>query len=165
MKRTATIRLLTIAALSVGLIDVAAQAEDWKPVGQVGYLGTGKAYEISKDHLYWVGQFAGTFFSDKEKGLLDRAGILCPAWQEIDIANKKTTFAGQCTLSDLDGDKAYLTFKGTGAPGIGIRSPGTFEWTGGTGKYQAIKGDNTFYAVTTANWADGSVSGYAPWNK
>jgi hypothetical protein len=52
-----------------------AHAEDWKAIGQFGYFGTGKAYEIEKGHTYWVGEFSGTFFNDKKDGLFDRAGI------------------------------------------------------------------------------------------
>ncbi len=39
--------LLSVAALSAGLsISGGTRAEDWKPVGQAGFLGVGKAYEI-----------------------------------------------------------------------------------------------------------------------
>ena len=36
---------------------------------------------------------------------------------------------------------------------------GTFQWTGGTGKYTGIKGSNKFYGVTIAPTA----SGYSVW--
>jgi CubicO group peptidase (beta-lactamase class C family) len=50
-------------------------------------------------------------------------------------------------------------------PGPGQRGPGTFEWTGGTGKYKEIKGSNTFVGVTQVNWPDGTATGYATWNR
>ena len=41
----------------------------------------GKAYEIERGHVYWVGEFNGTFFNDKGKGsLFDRAAVKCPAY-------------------------------------------------------------------------------------
>jgi len=46
-----------------------------------------------------------------------------------------------------------------------VRNPGTFEWTGGTGKYKEIKGSNTFVANPSVNWPDGTISGYATWNR
>jgi hypothetical protein len=105
--------LLSMAAFTAATVFFGrAQAEDWKPVGQAGYLGTGKAYEIEKGHTYWVGEVAGTFFSDKgEAGLFDHAGVKCPAWADIDSNNKTYKDGGYCTLTDSAGDKAHFTFQ------------------------------------------------------
>jgi hypothetical protein len=156
--------LLSAAALSAGLIvSGGTRAEDWKPVGQAGFLGVGKAYEIEKGHVYWVGDYAGTFFNDKgEKSLIDHAGFKCPAWGDIDFNNKKLKEGGVCVMTDLDGDRAYASFQGAGIPG---HSNGTWEWTGGTGKYKEIKGSNTYEGHLTANWQDGTSSGYVTWNR
>src|SRR5690349_16734797 len=99
--------LLSIAALAIGLIPSGeTRAEDWKPVGQAGFQGVGKAYEIEKGHLYWVGEYAGTFFNDKgEKSLFDHAGVKCPAWDDSDLNNKKGKGGGYCVLTDPEGDK------------------------------------------------------------
>ena len=156
--------LLSVATLSVGLIfSGGTRAEDWKPVGQAGYFGLGKAYEIEKGHVFWVGEFSGTFFNDKgEKSLLDHAGLKCPAWSDNDLNNKKTKGGGYCVITDPEGDKALLAFQYTGEPG---HSHGTFEWTGGTGKYKEIKGSNTFVGSPAIGWPDGTFSGYAIWNR
>ena len=54
----------------------AAHAEDWKVTGSFGWFGVGKAYQIEKGHVYFVGEFSGTFFNDKGKGsLFDQAGV------------------------------------------------------------------------------------------
>jgi hypothetical protein len=51
-------------------------------------------------------------------------------------------------MTDKDGDKAFLVWRGKGtAPGSGA---GTFEWSGGTGKFVGLQGNN--------NWR-GSVIG------
>ena len=42
---------------------------------------------------------------------------------------------------------------------------GTFDYTGGTGKYQGVSGSNTFTGVVHVNWPDGMASGYATWNR
>ena len=86
----------------------------------------------------------------------------CPAWDDSDLNSKKSKGGGYCVLTDPEGDKAYLTFQYSGEPG---HSPGTFEWTGGTGKYKEIKGSNTFVVHPAANWPDGTSSGYAIWNR
>ena len=67
-----------------------ANAEDWRPVGQFGYFGVGKATEIEKGHLFWVGEFSGTFFSDKKDGLFDHAGVRCPSFNDLDMNHKKS---------------------------------------------------------------------------
>jgi hypothetical protein len=157
--------LLSVAALSTGLIfSGETRAEDWKLVGQSGFLGIGKAYEIEKGHFYWVGEFAGTLFNDKgDNSLLDRAGVKCPAWADNDFNNKKAKAGGVCILTDHDGDQAFTTWQNAGVPGS--PNPGTWEWTGGTGKYKEIKGTNTFVGSSVVNWPDGTSSGYATWNR
>lgn len=157
-------RLFATAALAMSLgLGMPAHAEDWKVVGQFGWFGVGKAYEIERGHVYWVGEFNGTFFNDKGKGSpFDRAAVKCPAYNDIDTNQKKNTIAGYCIIADTDGDQAYLRFQ---ALGDTKSSPGTFEYTGGTGKYKGISGSNTFVGVTQVNWTDGTASGYATWNR
>ena len=112
----------------------------------------GKAFQIEKGHVYWLGEFTGTFFNDKGKGsLFDQAGVKCPANFDFDINNKKAKAGGYCVISDTSGDQAYLSWQNEGD---GVTGPGTFHYTGGTGKYEGIKGDGTFVGVTQINWAD-----------
>ena len=75
--RTFSKQFWTIAALLISAaLANPVQAEDWKAVGEFGWMGVGKAYEIDKGHFYWVGEFTGTFFNDKGKGsLFHHAGI------------------------------------------------------------------------------------------
>jgi hypothetical protein len=138
-------------------------AEDWKAVGQFGWLAVGKAYQIEKGHIYWVGEFTGTFFNDKGKGsLFDQAGVKCPAFNDVDTNNKKSKAGGYCTISDPAADQAYLYWQ---CDGDGVSCQGTFEYTGGTGKYQGITGKYTFTGHTQENWQDGTSTGYATWNR
>ena len=68
-----------------------------------------KTYQIEKGHLYFVGEFSGTFFNDKGKdSLFDRAGGKCPAFYDIDLNNKKGKAGGYCVVSDAPGDQALL---------------------------------------------------------
>jgi hypothetical protein len=158
-------RLLSCAVgIAVGVTFFCpAHAEDWKVTGEFGWFGVGKTYQIEKGHFYWVGEFTGTFFNDKGKGsLFDRAGVKCPAYFDFDTNNKKSKAAGYCVISDTSGDQAYVSWQNEGD---GITGPGTFQYTGGTGKYQDIKGSNTFVGVTQINWADGTSTGFATWNR
>src|SRR5688572_30573882 len=142
-----------VVAVGAGLlVSGAVQAQDWKATGEFGWFGVGKAHQVEKGHFYWVGEFSGTFFNDKGKGsLFHRAGVKCPAFYDADFNNKKHRGGGYCIMTDADGDQAYATWQNQGDT---ITGPGTFQYTGGTGKYQGITGSNTFVGVTQVNWAD-----------
>ena len=162
------LRRILIAAAGALILSATAvvKAEDWKVTGEFGWFGVGKTQEIEKGHYYWVGEFTGTFFNDKgENSLFHRAGVKCPAWLDADMNNKKSRAGGYCIITDLAGDQAYLTWQNEGTPGPGGRGPGTFQYTGGTGKYKGISGSNTFVGVTQVNWQDGTSTGYATWNR
>ena len=67
-------------------------------------------------------------------------------------------------LTDKDGDKAFLVWKGKDtSPNVG---GGDFQWTGGTGKYSGIKGNNTYQytgiGTTPASRSCGKASGNYP---
>jgi len=155
------------AAVGAGLLLAGgAQAEDVKVTGEFGWFGVGKAYEMEKGHYFWVGEFSGTFFNDKGEGsTFHRAGVKCPGWLDMDFNTKRSQGGGTCIITELDGSQAFLTWRNSGAPGPGGRGPGTFEYTGGSGKYKSITGNNTFVGVTQVNWQDGTASGYATWNR
>jgi len=140
-----------------------AHADDWKVTGEFGWFGVGKAQEIEKGHVYWVGEFSGTFFNDKGPGsLFHRAGVKCPAFNDVDLNNKKGKAGGYCVITDTDGDQAYLSWRSEGDT---VTGPGTFDYTGGTGKYKGISGANTFVGVGQVNWKDGTTTGYSTWNR
>jgi len=154
------------AAVSAGLLLAGAHAEDVKVTGEFGWFGVGKGYEMEKGHYFWVGEFSGTFFNDKGEGsTFHRAGVKCPGWLDMDFNTKRSQGGGTCIITELDGSQAFLTWRNSGAPGPGGRGPGTFEYTGGSGKYKSITGSNTFVGVTQVNWQDGTASGYAIWNR
>ena len=61
-------------AFSIGLILCGtAYGEDWKAAGYFGWFGVGKAYEIEKGHLYWLGEFSGAFAKRQGQGESVRA--------------------------------------------------------------------------------------------
>jgi hypothetical protein len=156
-------RMIASAVAAAMLIAAGpAHAEDWKPVGQFGYFGVGKATEIEKGHLFWTGEFSGTFFSDKKNGLFDHDGVRCPGFNDLDMNHKKGRAAGYCIVSDGAGDQAYLSWR---CEGDTQGCKGTFEFTGGTGKFAKVSGSNTFSSSLSVRWKDGTVSGAATWNR
>jgi hypothetical protein len=163
MKGFRLVRQACVACL-VFLAMGSAHADDWKAVGQFGWFGVGKAFEIEKGHFYWVGEFSGTFFNDKGKGLFHLSGVKCPAYFDADMNNNKAKAGGYCIIADPDGDQVYVAWQTAG--GV-ASSPGSFQYFGGTGKYKSI-GTGVSYpftGVTQINWADGTTSGYAIWNR
>jgi len=157
-------RSLTVAALTLVALCVPAAAEDYRVIGQFGYYGVGHATEIEKDHLYWTGEFSGTFFNDKgPNSLFDRAGVKCPAFNDLEIAKKKNHAGGYCIIEV--GSPADQAFAKWSCEGDVDTCTGTFEYIGGTGKFQSASGSNTFKATNTAPWKDGNISGVATWNR
>jgi len=155
--------LAAVVVLGCGL-STAAYAEDWKVTGEFGWFGVGKAQQLEKGHLFWVGEFSGTFFNDKGQGSpFHLAGVRCPASNDLDLNNKKGKAAGTCVISEPGGtDQAYVSWR---CEGDTETCRGTFDYTGGTGKYQGVSGSNTFTGVVHVNWPDGMASGYATWNR
>ena len=155
---------ILLCALAAGFaLYGTANAEDWKVTGKFGWFGVGKIYQIEKGHIYFVGEFSGTFFNDKgTDSLFDQNGIKCPAFYDIDQNNKKGKAGGYCTISDSAGNQAYLTWT---CEGDGIHCSGPFNYTGGTGKYSGATGANTFAATTEVNWQDGTVTGLSIFNR
>jgi len=153
-------KLIATVAIATSLVLVAstgAQAQvpkQGKFTGQFGYYGVGQAFQIEENHFYWVGEFTGSFFNDAGKGIFHRSSVKCPAAD--DIYGGVEHASGYCIITDKDGDKAFLSWTCEG-PAQQI-CKGTFKWTGGTGKYTGITGDNTFQgnAITASE-------GYALW--
>ena len=63
------------------------------------------------------------------------------------------TAQGYGIVTDYDNDKAYFSWKATIDPEDGFN--GDYRWTGGTGKYVCITGDNTFRAMPIGETVQG----------
>ena len=152
-------------AVATGLLAAAPTHAQDRIIGEFGWFGVGKAYEMEKGHFYWVGEFSGTFFNEKGDGSpLHKSGFKCPGFNDLDFANKRTSAGGYCISTDLDGDRLYLTWRiPSGNPAPGSRNAGTVEYNGGTGKYKDWTGKYPFLGTTQINWADGTATGYASW--
>jgi putative ABC transport system substrate-binding protein len=135
---------------------LATRAEDWKATGEYDWHDAGQVYEMEKGHTYWVGEIAGKFFNTKGKSsLFDQAKAMCFGFNDVDSNNKKNKHGGYCVITDADGDHAYNMYEANDTLGFEVR--GTFDFTGGTGKYKGITGKNTWRSV-------GSGVGRTLWN-
>jgi hypothetical protein len=158
-------RSFTLTAFAVLALSLPAAAQDYKVTGQFGWFGVGKATELEKDHMLWVGEFSGTFFNDKgANSLFDHSGVRCPGSYDLNFGKKQGRATGYCIImpEGEPSDRAFLKWT---CEGNTVDCTGTFEYTGGTGRYQSASGTNAFKARTVANWTDGNVSGFATWNR
>jgi|SRR5580704_14818628 hypothetical protein len=112
-----------------------------------------QTYELEKGHVFFLGRSHGVFFDDVANGFLDKTEVTCALANDL-VDGVSTALNGHCIVADKDGDKVFSVFEGKGsAPGI---IAGTFQWTGGTGKFTGIQGNNTFHVTaigkTLASW-------------
>src|SRR5262245_19549081 len=150
-----------IAALaSVVVLAVTAEAQPLPKRGTYtstfAYHGVWKVYEGDKDYSVLGGELTGVNLTDGGQPFLHQAAVVCPSVAELSKGGG--TSQGYCIATDRDGDKAFIVFKCRN-PQPGARCEGDFQWTGGTGKYSGLRGNNSFHAGSIPK----TTSGYAVW--
>jgi hypothetical protein len=145
-----TKRVYRMLATVVIMLVLAAHAEaqlakQGTYTGKFGWYGIGKTFEMEKDHLLFVGEFNGSMFNDSGSGFLHGTSFVCPGMNDV-LQGLSLASQGYCVATDKDGDKAFLTWKGRKMTEPN-RVAGDYQWTGGTGKYLSVTGNNTFEAV------------------
>jgi hypothetical protein len=148
---------LISALFAIALLGAPATAQQTaksgKYVGRFGAQVTGQPYELEKGHVFFLGTGRGVFFNDVSGGFIDKTEGVCAFSNDI-VNGVSTGSHGYCTMTDKDGDKAFLGFEGKGS--TPESASGTFRWTGGTGKFSGLQGNNTWRLTTigntTASW-------------
>ena len=79
-----------------------------------------------------------------------------------DLTGGKGNAHGVCVVTDKDDDKAFLAFNGTIDPDTGFN--GDYQWTGGTGKYTGMTGNNTFRAIFIGATSEGRGALQGAWH-
>jgi hypothetical protein len=153
----ANYKLITavFAVASLGAPATAQQsAKSGTYTGKYGPHAVGQTYEIGKGHVFFVGMFHGVFYNDVAGGFIDKTEWTCPGVNDI-VEGVSASNHGYCIGTDKDGDKVFFVWQGKGTvPGSG---EGAFQWTGGSGKYSGIQGQNTFRFTGIGNTAAFSV--------
>ena len=157
-------KIMKLLILSFFISTLVKAAE--KPVGYFGWHATGTFHQMGEKAGYWTGEFSGSFASDKgDDGMFHKMSVRCPAWQKFNFEKGTSVAAGVCYGKDLEGNEVYFDWIGSEQK-LGQPGKGSFSYTGGTGKYEGLKGNGGFFiGHTVTNWKDGSASGYATWNK
>lgn len=154
LKGAVTTLMVGVLVLGLSVTAHAQLAKEGTYTSHFGWYASGKTLDLEKDHTLFLGEYNGTNFNDDGKGFLHHTSVVCPGMAET--VKKVTNAHGNCVVTDKDGDKVFLVWK-CKDPGSGCK--GDFQWTGGTGKYTGITGNNTFtgFGITP------TASGYALW--
>lgn len=128
-------------ALALSPIAQGQDAREGTFKGNFGVRFSGTVTEIEEGHVFYAGAFAGVFFNDVAGGFIDKSSVECPGINDV-VNGLAAVNHGYCIVTDKDGDKAFLKWKGKdSSPGVG---GGDQHWIGGTGKYTGLTGKTTY---------------------
>ena len=139
--KTVTMLVFSIAAAAFCFI---ASAQDLPKSGSFtvhgGWKSIGETTQAAEGRTYGFGSFWGVNFNDKGYGPLHSGPVVCP--YTLEILDGTLTAQGQCSWSDVDGDRIFTDWSGSLPPGG--QFDGLNKITGGTGKYAGIQGKAPF---------------------
>ena len=142
MKKTLMMTILTLFVLAtVGNVFGEEMAKEGLESGKNYVTGTAKALPMGEERLQLTYEGSGIYMSDIEGGFLNNASVyVLGALHAV-----KGTFeedSGSMVLTVPGGDKAFVTYKGSG--NLGKDAKGTYTYVGGTGKFTGITGGGEF---------------------
>jgi len=153
MRTKGTCGMLAAVAL-VLLLGAHAEAQLAKQgtyTGLYGWTLSSTVHKVEEGHVFTQDVYKGTFFNDAGKGFLHESSWVC--FGVTDLLNGKGDAQGYCVVTDKTNDKAFLVWKGKIDPATGFN--GDYQWTGGTGQYTGLKGNNTFQATIIGSSSEG----------
>ena len=110
--------------------------------------GEGSVYTIGTDKLLFMGEFEGIMYVETSAGELDAAYANCPASQHIDMKGKQSSATGYCTITISSEEVVFAEWNCKGKVGV---CEGTFNLTGGTGKYAGVTGSSEILVRSVLN--------------
>ena len=139
---------LMVFALCIGLYPVlsAAAGEKGKWNAHCAAAATSsKTINIpdKKDHIVYLGEFDGVCFTDGGDTFLNNARYQLADLQDSAAVIVPGGDTGYKTFTATDGGQVFAKYQQTEAAAPPVYK-GTWEFTGGTGKYQGIKGHGTW---------------------
>ena len=141
MKKALIMLILTLFLLAtVGNVLGEELAKEGSESGRNYATGTTKVIPMGEERIQLNYEGSGIYISDTENGLLHNASIhFLGAFHAVKGAFEES---GGMVLTAPDGDKAFVTYKGSG--NLGKDAKGTYTYVGGTGKYTGITGGGEF---------------------
>jgi hypothetical protein len=137
---------LAIATILVGcavwsLPNASAEtAKQGEIVGTLSVSGTAKVLAMGKENLQFAYEVLGTSVSAPGKGLGPTSIRCVGAFHAIKGEYKDDN--GMCVNMAADGDQYFTMYQSAGK--LGGVATGTWRFSGGTGKFEGIKGEGTF---------------------
>ena len=110
--------------------------------------GEGSVYTIGTDKLLFMGEFEGIMYVETSAGELDAAYANCPASQHIDMKGKQSSATGYCTITISSEEVVFAEWNCKGKVGV---CEGTYNLTGGTGKYAGVTGSSEILVRSVLN--------------
>ena len=102
--------------------------------------------EDQPNHMVYITEYDGAVYNGDGKPFLDKA-----RYQVVAFVDTAVTRGGYKFFTDADGSKVFAKYAVTEGKLPDVR--GTFEFTGGTGKYEGITGNGTFHDVFVSDKA------------
>jgi hypothetical protein len=141
MKKALIMLILTLFLwATVGNVFGEELAKEGLESGRNYATGTSKVIPMGEERIQLNYEGSGIYISDTEEGFLHNASIhFLGGFHAVKGAFEES---GGMVLTAPDGDKAFVTYKGSG--NLGKDAKGTYTYVGGTGKYTGITGGGEF---------------------
>ncbi len=139
----ATAGLLSTLAMGIALLGFAAPAlaQPKELSAIIPWEGEGRVFQIGPKTLLFLGAFKGVIYVEHLGGEVDEGFVECPVTQRLELTSEETFGWGNCMITPSGGDTIFAEWTCAGAVG---RCHGKFTLTGGTGKFEGIKGASDF---------------------
>lgn len=143
-KNQFTVLFIAMSLIVCGFLSFPGEtlAEDLQ--GVAAWKGEGMLLETGEKQVHFVGAFIGVMLVGNAHEF-DAAKMVCPATIERNLETGLETGHGRCVLTDRDNNRIFAKWTCDGNP---ANCGGKFSFTGGTGKFKNISGDNEFLVQT-----------------
>lgn len=111
------------------------------------WVGKGRIFQTGENKALFLGAFGGILYVENQEGKLDAVKMVCPGTFDIELKSGAQEGAGNCIVTDEDGDRVYADWACKGQKLVSCE--GSFTLTSGTGKFQGITGKSELKARTS----------------
>jgi hypothetical protein len=158
-KIISTIVVTSFLVVGLGLIAHAEMAKEDSTSGKTYFTGTLKSLPMGKDYVQINYEVFGVSTADAGKGLFHNASAHFAG--AIHSVKGEYEESGMGVLILPDGDKVFMTIKGSGQ--LEKSGKGTLTYVGGTGKYSGIQGSGEWTRYQLRPPAEGMSTSFTVW--
>ena len=160
MKKIILASVLSLVLLVAFGLDAKAQMAKEGTASLTEYVsGTYKVLAMGEERLQITFEHMGVLVNDAGEGFLHNSSLRVMGIVQA-VKGIKVQESGSLVYTDPDGDKVFLTYKGTGGKlGPEGYTNGAYTIVGGTGKYSGITGGGEFTWRPVQSAAEGTYQG------